>query len=141
MSSLVSLLEVFLGGVRNLSLSWIPDPLELDIWTRVERSPQLCPQWGLSLYAKDPGRQTLEAEESRHPTLGTALATRLNPLQPSLLLARQKYLFHLCTFACPSAQFGHHSRSRQPPSSGPVLSLFPASFPLFFLWACMVGCP
>lgn len=151
MASLVPVLKIFLRGKSEIlrrplsspAFSWIPAPRELHIWMRVEHSLQLCPRWDLSIHAQDPGRQTFEVEESRNPTLGTAFTAKLNPLQLRLLLASPKCLFYLCSFAFLSTQFGYHSRSRQPLSSGPALSLIPPSFPLFFFFflkACMVEC-
>lgn len=142
MASLVPVLKIFLRGKSEIlrrplsspAFSWIPAPRELHIWMRVEHSLQLCPRWDLSIHAQDPGRQTFEVEESRNQTLGTAFTAKLNPLQLRLLLASPKCLFYLCSFAFLSTQFGYHSRSRQPLSSGPALSLIPPSFPLFFFF-------
>lgn len=124
------------GSVSSVALSWIPDPLELDTWMTVEHSPQLWPSGGLSVQTQDPDRCTSGSR-------GVVIGLGEQPSRSGLTLCnlgcfwQVKNIFDLCL----SAQFGHHSRDRQPFSSGPALPLFLPSFLLFYGGVCIIGCP
>lgn len=115
------------GSVSSVALSWIPDPLELDTWMTVEHSPQLWPSGGLAVQTQDPDRCTSGSK-------GVVIGLGEQPSRSGLTLCnlgcfwQVKNIFDLCL----SAQFGHHSRDRQPFSSGPALPLFLPSFLLFY---------